>query len=64
MSSHPPIREVMNDVKKISSVVDVLKEDIQQLKKDKKDIIKLQNERDMWKKKYEELSSLYNATWF
>tara|TARA_R110001632_G_scaffold28971_2_gene77135 strand:- start:919 stop:1083 length:165 start_codon:yes stop_codon:yes gene_type:complete len=54
----------MNDVKKISSVVDVLKEDIQQLKKDKKDIIKLQNERDMWKKKYEELSSLYKATWF
>ena len=64
MSSHPPIREVLNDVKKISSVVDVLKEDIQQLKKDKKDIIKLQNERDMWKKKYEELTSLYKATWF
>jgi len=54
----------MNDVKQIISDMTDLKNELGQLKKEKKDIIQIQNEKDMWKKKYEDLNKLYKSTWF
>ena len=64
MPSQPPIQEVMNDVKKVITLMKELHKEIEQLKKDKKDIIEIQNECAEWKKKYEDLNKLYEGTWF
>ena len=64
MPSQPPIQEVLNDVKKVITLMKELHKEIEQLKKDKKDIIEIQNESNEWKKKYEDLNKLYERTWF
>lgn len=60
----PPIYDVMKDVKKLLSEVTDLKKKVDGLTNDKKITLKIQSERDMWKKKYEDLNALYKSTWF
>ena len=50
------IEEVSKDIK------DIL-ETVTKLQKDKNTILLIQKDRDLWKKKYNELKLLYDKTW-
>ncbi len=57
----------MPELKKIDIVESDLKkvlELIQEIERKQKINLKVQEERDMWKQKYEELKKLYQKTWF
>tara|TARA_R100001463_G_C3508250_1_gene219733 strand:+ start:427 stop:657 length:231 start_codon:yes stop_codon:yes gene_type:complete len=61
---NPPIYEVMKDVKKLMSEVTDLKKQVDGLTNEKKILLKVQSDRDAWKKNYEDLNALYKRTWF
>jgi hypothetical protein len=56
----------MPETKKINEVEKVVKdilEKVEKLEKDKKMLLRIQEDRDYWRNKYTELNKLYIKTW-